>query len=129
MRGADLVQKIGALAPDGVDHIVEVAFGANIAADQEMLAIRGSIATYATDVEAPTVPFWPLLFKNIRVDFLGSDDFTAADEAEAILAVNEALTAGWVGMPIAERFPLEEIATAHEAVEPSRRRGRVVVLP
>ena len=56
------------------------------------------------------------------MDFLGSDDFTAADKAEAAVAVDEALTAGWVGMPIAERFPLEEIATAHEAVEASRRR-------
>ena len=44
-----------------------------------------------------------ILFTNVRVDFLGSDDFTAADKAEAAVAVNEALTAGWVGMPIAER--------------------------
>jgi NADPH2:quinone reductase len=125
--GPDLVQRVRALAPNGVNHIVEVAFGANIATDLELLAVHGSIATYATDMDQPRIPFWPLLFKNIRVDFLGSDDFTPADKAEAARAVNEALAAGWVGMPIAARFSLEEIATAHEAVDASRQRGRVIV--
>jgi NADPH2:quinone reductase len=94
----------------------------------EMLAVRGSVATYATNVDTPNIPFWPLLFKNVRVDFLGSDDFTPADKEEAARAINEALLAGWNGMPIAERFPLNEIATAHERLEAPRQRGRVVVL-
>jgi len=127
--GPDLVSQVLALAPHGVNHIVEVAFGANIAADTEMLAIRGSIATYATNVDAPDIPFWPLLFKNIRVDFLGSDDFTRADREAAARAANDALVAGWDGMPIAEQFPIGEIATAHERVEAPHQRGRVVVVP
>ena len=93
-----------------------------------MLAVRGSIATYATDLDTPAIPFWPLLFKNIRVDFLGSDDFLPVDKAEAARAINEALIAGWDGMPIAERFSLDEIATAHERLEAPRQRGRVVLL-
>ena len=106
-----------------------MAFGANLATDLEVLAVRGSVATYATDTESPALPFWPLLFKNIRVDFLGSDDFTASDKAEAARAVNEALAAGWAGMPISERFSLEEIVAAHERIEAPRQRGRVVVMP
>jgi len=62
------------------------------------------------------------------VDFLGSDDFTSAEKEEAAREINEALLAGWDGMPIAERFHLDEIATAHERVEAPRHRGRVVVL-
>ena len=111
-----------------VHHIVEVAFGANIATDVELLAVRGSVATYATDLDNPALPFRPLLFKNIRVDFLGSDDFTASDKAEAAQAVNEALAAGWAGMPISERFPLEDIVAAHETLEAQHQRGRVVVM-
>jgi NADPH2:quinone reductase len=126
--GPDLAQAVRALAPAGVNHIVEVAFGANIAADLEMLAIRGSVATYATDTDAPSIPFWPLLFKNVRVDFLGSDDFTPAEKIQATGAINEALFSGWEGLPIAEVFPLDDIALAHERVEAPRRRGRVVVL-
>jgi len=126
--GLDLVQQVHALAPQGVSHIVDVAFGANIAADVDMLDVRGSIATYATNVDAPAIPFWLLLFKNIRIDFLGSDDFAPADKEEAARATNEALLSGWRGMPIVEQFPLNEIASAHEVVESSRLRGRVVVM-
>jgi NADPH:quinone reductase-like Zn-dependent oxidoreductase len=59
---------------------------------------------------------------------LGSDDFARADKEEAARAINEALIGGWNGMPIVERFPLDEIAVAHERLEASRPRGRVVVL-
>ena len=64
-----------ALVPEGVDHIVEVAFGANVDADIGMLKMGGSIGAYATDNATPQIPFWPMVFKNIRVFFLGSDDF------------------------------------------------------
>jgi NADPH2:quinone reductase len=79
------------------------------------------------DVGTPFIPFWPLVFKNIRIDFLGSDDFAAEDKVKAAHAVNEALLAGWRGFEIAERSPLEEIATAHERVEAPLRRGRIVL--
>jgi NADPH:quinone reductase len=126
--GPDLAERVRAAAPDGIHHIVEVAFGANIATDLDLLAVHGSVAAYATDVETPAIPFWPLLFKNIRVDFVGSDDFKPSEKAEAARAVNEALVAGWAGFPIAERLPLEEIATAHERLEAPRQRGRIVLL-
>jgi NADPH:quinone reductase len=125
--GPELIESVHAVAPHGVDHIVEVAFGANITTDMEILGIRGSLATYASDADAPTIPFWPLLFKNIRVDFLGSDDFTEADKADAARGINEALVAGWRGFEIIERLPLEEIATAHERLEAPGSPGRVVV--
>jgi NADPH:quinone reductase-like Zn-dependent oxidoreductase len=59
----------------GVDHIVEVAFGANIDADVEMLRMGGSIGAYASDNATPKIPFWLMVFKNIRLFCLGSDDF------------------------------------------------------
>jgi NADPH2:quinone reductase len=123
----DFIQRVQTLAPAGVDHIVEVAFGANVHANVEVLALGGSIAAYATDVDKPAIPFWPLLFKNIRVDFLGSDDFPAEAKTAGALALNEALTAGWKGLPIAERVPLSDIARAHDLVEHPNRRGRVIV--
>jgi NADPH:quinone reductase len=45
----NLAERIRTLAPDGIDHVVEVAFGANIKTDTEVLAQGGSIATYATN--------------------------------------------------------------------------------
>jgi NADPH2:quinone reductase len=122
-----LVERMKALAPDGVDHIVEVAFGANIDADVEMLKMGGSIGAYATDNATPKIPFWLMVFKNIRVFLLGSDDFPAEAKVAATRDLNDALQAGWAGFEIGERIPLAEIARAHELVEHPVRHGRVVV--
>jgi NADPH2:quinone reductase len=122
-----LVAGVKALAPDGVDHIVEVAFGANIDADVEMLKMGGSIGTYATDNATPKIPVWLMVFKNIRVFFLGSDDFPTEAKVAATRELNDALQAGWAGFEIAERMPLAEIARAHELVEHPARRGWIVV--
>ena len=123
----DLRARITELAPNGIDHIVEVAFGANIESDVELLKMGGSIAAYATDVATPKVPFWQMVFKNIRVFFLGSDDFPAEAKTAAARDLNAALEAGWSGFKIAERIPLEEIARAHELAEHPTHPGRIVV--
>ena len=122
-----LVERTKALAPDGIDHIVEVAFGANIDADVELLKMGGSIGAYATDNATPKLPFWLMVFKNIRVFLLGSDDFPTEAKVAATRDLNDALQAGWTGFEIGERIPLAEIARAHELVEQPVRRGRVVV--
>jgi NADPH2:quinone reductase len=122
-----LAERIRGLAPNGVHHIIEVAFGANIETDVAVLAQGGSIATYATDVFTPEIPYWPLIFSNARIFFIGSDDVPIAAKMEAALAINEALEAGWPGLEIAQKFPLEEIAQAHEFVEHPTKSGRVIV--
>ena len=128
VSSSDLVSRVKALAPDGVDHIVEVAFGANIDADVELLKNDGSVASYATDKASPTIPFWQMVFKNIRMYFLGSDDFPREAKMQAARDINSALEAGWTGFEIGERIPLAEIARAHELVDHPLRRGRVVVI-
>jgi len=122
-----LVERIRGLAPDGVNHIVEVAFAANIKTDVEVLAQGGSIATYATNAPTPEIPFWQLVFINARIFFIGSDDIPTEAKIEAARAINQALEAGWQGLEIAERFPLDEIAQAHEFVEHPTKSGRVIV--
>jgi NADPH2:quinone reductase len=124
----ELTSRVRALAPKGIDHIVEVAFGANIEADGDLLRMGGSIATYATDIASPKIPFWQMVFKNIRVFFLGSDDFAKEAKMQAAQDLNAALVAGWPGFDISERIPIADIARAHELVEHPLRRGRVVVL-
>ena len=127
LNDSEFPARMKAIAPDGIDHIVEVAFGANIDRDVELLKMGGSIATYATNTTAPPIPFWQMVFKNIRIFFLGSDDFPAEAKAAGARDINSALEAGWKGFPISERIPLQEIARAHELVEHPVRPGRVVV--
>ncbi|HXW63039.1 MAG TPA: NADPH:quinone reductase [Candidatus Acidoferrales bacterium] len=125
--GENLVERIRALAPDGVHHVVEVAFGANIKIDTEVLAQGGSIATYATNAPMPEIPVWELVFVNGRIFFVGSDDVPADAKTEAARAINRALEAGWQGPDIAEIVPLDQIARAHELVEHPAKPGRVIV--
>ena len=123
----NLAEGVRALAPDGVNHIVEVAFGANIKTDTELLAQGGSIATYATNTPMPETPVWQLVFVNARLFFVGSDDVPAEAKIDATRDINKALEAGWQGLDIAEIVPLDQIARAHELVEHPAKPGRVIV--
>jgi len=123
----EVVSRILAEAPDGVDHIVEVAFDANVAIDERVLQQGGSIATYATREANPSIPFWPLVFKNVQICFLGSDDFTSEQKARAAEDLSAALEAGWSGYAIARHLQLAEIAEAHRLVESGGLAGRVIL--
>jgi NADPH:quinone reductase len=122
-----LAKRVRALAPDGVHHIVEVAFGANIKTDTEVLAQGGSIATYATNTPMPETPVWQLVFVNARIYFVGSEDVPAEAKIEATHHINRALEAGWQGLDIGEIVPLDQIAHAHELIEHPAKAGRVIV--
>ena len=119
-----LVARIRAAAPR---HVVEVDLAAGIELDEAALPVGGTIAAYASSDASPAIPFWPLLFKNISVHFLGSDDFPAPAKDAAAAAINAALASGWPGFRIAHRLPLTAIAEAHELVERGRLAGRVVL--
>ncbi|HEX3438224.1 MAG TPA: NADPH:quinone reductase [Pseudacidobacterium sp.] len=122
-----LAEHIRSLAP-GVDHIVEVAFAANIKNDIEVLAQGGSIATYATNAPASEIPVWQLVFINAGLFFVGSDDIPSEAKIEAARDINRAFEAGWKGFEIAERFSLDDIARAQEFVEHPTKPGRIVVM-
>jgi NADPH:quinone reductase len=127
LTGGNLVEQVRVLAPDGVNHIVEVAFGANIKTNTEVLAQGGSIATYATNVPMPEIPVWQLVFVNARLLFVGSDDVPAEAKIEATRDINQSLEAGWAGLDIAEMVPLDRIVRAHELVEHPAKPGRIIV--
>jgi NADPH2:quinone reductase len=122
-----LAESVRQAAPDGIHHIVEVAFAANIKTDIEVLRQGGSIATYATNAPTAEVPVWQLVFINTRIFFIGSDDIPTEAKTEAAREINQALDAGWAGLDIAQRFALNDIAMAHEFVEHPTKSGRVVV--
>src|SRR5271155_4206875 len=97
LTGDKLAERIRALSPDGINHIVEVAFAANVNTNAAVLAQGGSIATYATNAPTPEIPFWQLVFMNGRIFFVGSDDVPPEAKVDAARAIDEALEAGWQG--------------------------------
>lgn len=58
----------------------------------------GSIGAYATDNATPKIPVWLMVFKNIRVFFLGSDDFPKEAKVQAARDLTAALEAGVAGV-------------------------------
>jgi NADPH2:quinone reductase len=124
----EVVVRIRKFASAGVAHIVEVAFDANIELDAAVLIQGGSLAAYATGQPSPPLPFWQLVFNNIRVYFLGSDDFAVEAKALAARDLNAALEAKWSGFKDIRKYALSAIAEAHENVESRKARGRVVLM-
>ena len=127
ISGEGLEARLRALAPRGIDHVIEVAFAANLETDLAVLRNGGSIATYATNAPRPEIPFWPLVFDNVRIDFLGSDDFPLEAKARAARELSASLAEGWRPFGTFDRYPLAAIAEAHEQVERGQPGGKVVV--
>lgn len=125
--GERLEERLRSLAPGGLDHIVEVAFAANLELDLALLRNGGSIATYATDAPHPELPFWRLVFANVSVHFLGSDDFSPEAKSRAATELSDALAEGWRPFGKFDRYPLSAISSAHEQVEKGQPNGKVVL--
>jgi NADPH:quinone reductase len=108
---------IRAHAPDGVDRVVEVAFSDNVTLDAAVLKNLGIIAAYATRDDRPGFPFWPMLFDNITIRLLGSDDFPAEAKQQAAADLTAAAREGALTIPVAPPLPLDRAAEAHDRVD------------
>ena len=114
----------------GVDHIVEVDFGGNLAACLHSVRSNGTIAVYATNGErTPRVPVRELMHRNIAVHTMSlpGSPHEARRRAQSDIA-------RWLGsrsrmLSVAARFPLYQTAAAHLEVERGGKIGTVVVEP
>ena len=75
LDGPDPASAIRARAPEGVHRIVEVSLSDNADLDAAVAGVGSVIACYASRHDRPDIPFWRLLFENVTIRLLGSDDF------------------------------------------------------
>lgn len=122
----DPAAAIRAYAPQGVDRIVEVALSDNADLDNAVAANGAVIAAYATRADRTEIPFWPLLFNNVTLRLLGSDDFPAGAKRQAARDLTAAAAVGELTVDVGERYPLEDIAKAHDRVDAGGH-GRILV--
>ena len=73
----------------------------------------------ATRRDRPAFPFWPMLFDNITIRLLGSDDFPITAKQQAAQDLTAAAAEGALSIAIGYARPLARTAEA-----PSRRRRR-----
>ena len=112
----------------GVDRIVEVEFGSNLALDLAVLKQSGVLATYGSDAERePRIPFSSLLTNDITVRFILVYLLTGQPRHQGIEDVNASLASGKLRPLVAQHYPLEQIKAAHKAVESGQVVGNVVV--
>ena len=122
----DPARAIQALAPGGVNRIIEVAFSDNVDLDAAVAANQAVIVAYATRQDRSGFAFWPMLFDNITIRLLGSDDFPAAAKQQAAADLTAAARAGALSVTVDALLPLEQAAQAHDRVDQGAR-GRVLL--
>jgi NADPH2:quinone reductase len=112
----------------GVDRVVDVDFGGNIATTLKLTAMNSTIAVYATNGNRnPVIPMRELMEKCIAlralVLFALPQPLLAAAQAD----ISKWLAAGKRIHNIAAQFTLSETAQAHLAVEKGNKLGTVIV--
>ena len=125
----DPVGAIRAHAPGGVDRIIEVAFSDNVDLDAAVAKNQTVIAAYATGRDRPDFPFWPMLFDNITIRLLGSDDFPADAKQQAAADLSTAAGDGAVSMAVGAPLPLDKAAEAHDRVDTGTRARILLAIP
>jgi len=122
-RESDAEAGILAVAPDGVDIVVEVAPAQNNPLDLAVTRVRGTIAIYANNGgDEVTLPVRETFSRNLRYQFvllytLGQDLVdAAAEDINAAVAAGALRVGEEAGVPL-HHFPLEDLAAAHDAVE------------
>jgi NADPH2:quinone reductase len=113
---------------DGVDHVVELALGANLELDLAVAAPGARVVDYAAEPQNPVLPVRACMNANLVLRFVllygvpaGALDQAVADITTAL--ADEALTE----LPVT-RFGLDEVAAAQDAVQGGAV-GKVLVVP
>ena len=121
-------QILDATNGQGVDRIVEVEFGANLAISNKVLKTSGVIATYASSIDRePSLPFYQMMFNNVQVQMILVYNMSEAAKQQAIADTQAALTNENLDHRIAKVFALDDIAGSHQAIESESNDGCVVV--
>ena len=114
----------------GVDHIVDVDFGGNLAATIASIRDGGSVAAYATNGDrTPALRVRELMTRNVALHFMVLPTSPHETRKRAQSDIAAWLRGGARILSVADRFPLAETAAAHEAVERGGKIGTVIVEP
>lgn len=124
----DLASQIIEVAPNGVDYAIEVEFGVNAALLAEVMKPNSQIVTYGSALDmSPTLPFGPMLFKALKIDIALIYILELEQRQKAIEKLHQAFAAGALKSGVHEIFELNEIASAHQAIEAGKRSGAVLI--
>ena len=116
-RAENAAEGIRAAASDGIDRVVEVALAANLELDLDVCAPHAVISTYADDGRRPSLPVRRLMDPNHVLRFVLVYTIPAEALQAAVADVRRAVAEGALTTLPLHRFPLDQAAAAHDAVE------------
>jgi NADPH2:quinone reductase len=113
----------------GADGIIDMDFSTTAPLlAKGLLKTHGKLVGYGSNIRGDnTVPFGDVLFKSLTLQFFLVYELTPAERLKALADLDMMLGAGTLAHTIGARFPLTDIAAAHEAVEKGRVLGNVVL--
>jgi NADPH:quinone reductase-like Zn-dependent oxidoreductase len=114
--GQGLVDRVRALAPDGIDRALDAAGGGALPALVELTGAPDRVVTIA-DYEGA---------EQTGVAFSGG--LGAERSWHALRDASALIEAGSFTVPVAQTFPLEQIAEAHRISETGHPRGKLVLI-
>ncbi len=128
-RTDDVIERVRTFtAGHGVDRVVDVDFGGNLATTKQVIKTGGVIAAYASMTDrTPTLPFYELMFKHVTLRMLLVYSLSEAERRAAVRSIANALRDGALSPLVGARFGLEETAMGHEAVESGALIGHVLI--
>lgn len=130
-RSGDVAAQVMAVTGGkGVDRIVEVELGENLAADLAVLKPEGVLAYYGSKTPTAPLPFFASIVKNVVLRPVLVYTITPAQRRDCFRDI-----ARWVAdsgpagalFNVAARFPLAKVADAHKHVEAGTKVGHVIV--
>ncbi|UPW00025.1 NADPH:quinone oxidoreductase family protein [Halorussus gelatinilyticus] len=118
---------------EGVDLVLDGVGGETFARSLDALSHFGRVVAYgAASGEPGEVETTRLLFENKSVEGFHLGNALQRDPQrvlEAVPELQQLLAAGELEVVVGERFPLEDAAAAHEAIENRETTGKVVLNP
>ena len=127
-RSENVVERVReATGGAGVDRVIEVDIAANAAIDMEVVRPDGMWVVYGSGAREFSLPFFPMISRNILVRFFIVYQLSAADRSRANAVLDDFLRRDLLQHNIAARLPLASIAQAHEQVEAGSVVGNVVL--
>jgi NADPH:quinone reductase len=113
---------------EGVDHIVDVDFGGNLAATLRCVRVNGSIAIYASNGDrTPRLPVGELMQRIVALYPMSLPRTQHGARKRAQSDIAQWIASGQRALSVAARFRLYETAAAHQAVERGDKIGTVVI--
>jgi NADPH2:quinone reductase len=127
-RSEDVVQRILELTNGrGADRIIELNLSANAPLYDRILAPGGTVIIYGTDAPTASVPAQAFIARGATLKWFIVYDLTDTERDAGVTDLNRMLADNALQTTIAARFPLHEIAAAHEMVETAQHIGNVVL--